>query len=90
MAVGGLTSGSLFGQLNASKQASFNGALNISLINSYMPPQGDSYQALTFASETGNFATESGLYLGGNEGFTPTFTPNTNATALDLDVVSEV
>ena len=71
------------------KQASLNGALSVSLINGYTPPQGDSYQVLAFASETGNFSAEFGLYFGNGEGFTPTFNPSTNPTALDLVVAAQ-
>ncbi len=89
VAIGGITPGSSFGQLNVSQSALLNGSLSVNLINNYAPPQGDSYQVLTFASETGNFSAEFGLYLGGGEGFSPTFSPSTNPTALDLAVISE-
>ncbi len=72
------------------KQATLNGSLSVSLISGYTPPSGDSYQVLTFASETGSFSAEFGLYFGGGEGFTPTFSPSTNPTALDLVVISEL
>ncbi|MGO9916764.1 MAG: beta strand repeat-containing protein, partial [Isosphaeraceae bacterium] len=89
VAIGGITPGSSFGQLNVSQSASLNGSLSVNLINNYAPPQGDSYQVLTFASETGNFSAEFGLYFGGGEGFSPTFSPSSNPTALDLAVISE-
>ncbi len=88
--IGGITPGSAYGQLNVTKSASLDGTLDVSLINSYFPPQGDSYTILTFASETGNFSAEFGLFLGGGEGFTPTFSPATNSTALNLVVISEL
>ncbi len=72
-----------------SQSASLNGGLSVNLINNFTPQQGQNYQILTFASETGNFSAEFGLYLGGGEGFSPTFTPGTNPTALDLAVISE-
>ena len=72
-----------------SQSASLSGGLSVNLINNYTPPQGDSYQILTFASKTGNFTAEFGLYFGGSEGFSPTFTPSTNPTSLDLAVISE-
>ena len=65
VAIGGITPGSSYGQLNVTKSASLNGALSVNLINNYTPPQGDSYQVLTFASETGNFSAEFGLSFGG-------------------------
>ena len=73
-----------------SQSASLDGSLSVNLINNYTPPQGDSYQILKFASETGNFSAEFGLYLGGGEGFTPTFSPSTNPTAFDIEAVSEL
>ncbi len=90
VAIGGTTPGSSFGQLNVSQSASLNGALSVNLINNYAPPQGQSYPILTFASKTGNFSAESGLYLGGGEGFSPSFTPSTNPTAFDLVVIPEL
>ena len=63
--------------------------LNITLINGYTPPQGDSYEILTFASKTGDFSSESGLYIGGSLGFSPTYSPSTNPTNLNLVVTSE-
>ena len=89
VAVGGLTAGTQSGQIRVTNQASLNGGLDISLINSYTPPQGDSYAVLTFGSETGNFVAEFGLYFGGGEGFSPTFSPSSNPTALDLVVIAE-
>ena len=89
VAVGGVAAGTQFGQLTVTKQATLNGSLSVSLINGYTPAQGDSYQVLTFASETGNFSAEFGLYLGNGEGFTPTFNPSTNPTALDLVIAPQ-
>ena len=88
--VGGLAAGSQFGQLNVTGLATLDGALGVSLINGYSPPQGDSYPILTFGSVTGNFSAEFGLFLGGGEGFTPTFNPGSNPTELDLVVISEL
>ena len=83
--VGGLAVGSQFGQLNVSGQAALNGALNISLLNGYSPPSGDSYRILTFGSRTGDFAVETGLYLGGGEGFSPTY----DSSGLNLVAIPE-
>jgi hypothetical protein len=83
--VGGLTAGSQFGELNATGQVALNGALNVSLLNNYSPPSGDSYRILTFGSRTGDFAVESGLYLGGGEGFAPTY----DSSGLSLVVIPE-
>ena len=62
-----------------------NGALDISLLSGYSPPSGDSYPILTFGSETGDFAVETGLYLGGGQGFSPTY----SSSDLELVVISE-
>ena len=43
-----------------------------------------------FASETGNFSEELGLYFGGGAGFSPVFKPGGNPTELDLVAVSEL
>ena len=87
--IGGISPGSQYGQLVVTKQASLNGGLSVSPIDGYIPPQGDSYQIVTFSSETGNFSAEFGLYFGSDEGFSPTFSPSTNPTALVLVVVAE-
>ena len=87
--VGGPSAGGQFGQLNASAFAALFGSLDVSLIDGYSPPSGASYTVLTFPSEQGSFSAESGLYLGGGEGFAPTFTPAVQPTALDLVVVAE-
>ncbi len=88
VAIGGLVAGSSYGQLNVTNSAALNGTLSVTLISGYVPPGGDSYQVLTFASATGNFSFVLGLYLGGGESFTPTFSPSTNSTALELVVAS--
>ena len=90
VAVGGLTAGTQVGQLKVTNQASLNGGIGINLMNGYTPPLGDSYTVLTFGSETGNFVADFGLYFGGGLGFSPTFSPSTNPTALNLAVISEL
>ncbi len=73
--IGGLAAGTQFDQLNVTEQASLDGALSVNVVNNYSPPQGDSYQILNFASETGNFSAEFGLYFGGGGGFAPPSRP---------------
>ena len=80
VAIGGLTPGSQFGQLNVTGEASLGGALGVSLTNGYAPVLGDSYQVMTFGSVTGAFATGTGLSIGGGLGFSPTI----GATSLNL------
>jgi hypothetical protein len=83
--VGGLTAGTQFGQLNVTGQVPLDGALNISLLNGYSPPPGDSYRIMTFGSRSGDFTVETGLYLGGGEGFNPTY----DSSGLSLVVIPE-
>ena len=82
--IGGTTAGSQFGQLNVSGQASLDGALNLGLLNGYMPAIGDSYEIMNFGSVTGSFAVETGVYIGSFEGFDPTY----GSSGLDLIVAS--
>ena len=83
--IGGTTSGSQFGQLNVTGQASLDGTLGISLIDQFVPQQGESYRILNFGSRASDFAVELGLYLGEGEGFIPTY----DSSGLDLVVASE-
>jgi hypothetical protein len=81
--IGGLTVGSQFDRLQVSGSAALNGTLNISLINSFMPSGGNSFQILTFGSRSGDFATYNGLNIGAGKAFQPNFT----ATSLILNVI---
>ena len=83
--IGGLAAGSQFDQLNVSGAVTLAGGLNINLVNGYTPPSGDSYRILTFGSRTGDFTVETGLFLGGGEGFSPTY----DSSGLDLVVIPE-
>jgi VCBS repeat-containing protein len=74
--IGGLTVGSQFDRLQISGAATLNGTLNISLINSFVPSEGDSFQVLTFGSRSGDFATYNGLDIDGRLRFEPSFTAN--------------
>ena len=85
LAVGGLNAGSQFGQVNVTNQASLNGTLALSLINGYSPQLGNSYRILKFGSRTGDFTVETGLYLGGGEGFSPTY----DSSGLNLVAIPE-
>ncbi len=83
--IGGTTSDSQFGQLNVTGQASLNGTLGISLIDQFIPQQGESYRILNFGSRANDFAVELGLYLGEGESFIPTY----DSSGLDLVVASK-
>jgi hypothetical protein len=53
-----------FDQLNVTGQATLDGTLSVMLVNGYSPNVGDSFPILTYAAETGDFATATGLNLG--------------------------
>jgi hypothetical protein len=55
--VGGLNPGIDFDQFVVGGAATLDGTLTITLINAYTPASGTRYQALTFASEIGTFAS---------------------------------
>ncbi|HQU42601.1 MAG TPA: choice-of-anchor D domain-containing protein [Pirellulales bacterium] len=60
------TTSDKFGRLTVSGAAAFDGTLNISLVNGYQPVSGDSFKVMTFASETGQFATINGTSIPNN------------------------
>ena len=59
--VGGVTAGSQFDQLEVDGTATLAGALNVSLINSFQPSSGQSFEIETFDAHLGSFATINGL-----------------------------
>jgi uncharacterized repeat protein (TIGR01451 family) len=80
----GGTSAGQYDLLNATGTATLDGTLNVSLINSFTPANGDSWQPFTFASRTGDFATKNlPTFLGTHGSFTSSYTP----TALVLTAV---
>jgi hypothetical protein len=52
-----------FGQLAVTGTATLGGTLEVSLLNNFVPAVGTSFQILTFAQSSGDFATELGLSL---------------------------
>ena len=79
--LGGLTAGTQFDQLNISGTASLAGTLNLSLINSFTPSIGNSFQIITFASKSGTFSTVNGTTQGAR-----TLTPAYNSTNVTINV----
>ncbi len=71
MEIAGAAPGTGYSQMNISGSATLDGTLNITL--GFTPSNGESFVLLTYASETGNFATINGLNQGG-----VTFQPNLN------------
>jgi hypothetical protein len=80
--LGGTTAGSQFDQLAVSGTALLAGTMNISLINTFQPAFGNSFQVLTLGSSSGNFATYNGTSLASGLFLDPAF----NATSLTLDI----
>ena len=84
IALGGLGAGVGYDQLAVTGTASLGGTINISTINGYVPAVGTSFQVLTFASKTGDFQTYNGLYISGQIGLLPSYTPSSNPVNLTL------
>jgi hypothetical protein len=57
LGIGGYNAGTDFGQLAVGGTATLDGTLNVSLLNGFVPQSGDAFAILTFASESGTFAT---------------------------------
>jgi hypothetical protein len=77
--VGGLAAGSQFDRLIVTGTATLNGAIQVGLINGFVPSAGNSFQAMTFASRSGNFTRLNGSTINANLALTGT-TTNTNYT----------
>ena len=73
-----------YDQLAVTGTASLGGTINISTINGYVPTVGTSFQVLTFASKTGDFQTYNGLFISGQIGLVPAYTPSSNPVNLTL------
>jgi hypothetical protein len=54
--IGGLTPGTQHDRINIAGQATLNGALELSLINGFVPSPGDSFTIMTFGSRSGTFS----------------------------------
>jgi hypothetical protein len=82
IAMGGLTAGDEFDQLNVSGRVTLAGTLDVILVNGFTPQVGDAFTILTFGSRTGDFQTYLGLQMAGQH-----FNPQFDATDLVLVVV---
>ena len=67
--IGGRTAQTQYDVLGASGQAMLAGALDVSLIDGFVPDPGDEFTILTAASRSGSFDSTSGLVIGGGLGF---------------------
>ena len=77
IALAGTTAGTQYDQVNVAGAATLSGgSLNVTLLNGFRPAQNAQFTVLTFGSRSGNFATESGLNLGGRLQLVPAYTAN--------------
>ena len=74
IAISGTTAGTKFDQLNPTT-ASLSGTLNISRATGFVPTIGSTFKIMNFTSETGTFATVTGLSINSSEHFTLTYEP---------------
>jgi len=73
-----------YDELNVTGSDTLDGALNVSLINGFVPSNGDMFPILSFASRTGDFAVKNFPPFDGTHGsWVASYTP----TALDLTAV---
>src|SRR5207244_6243076 len=80
----GGTSGGQYDVFAVTSNVTLDGTLNVSLINSFIPSNGNSWQPFTFANRTGDFAVKNLPTFSGTHGsITATYTP----TALVLTAV---
>src|SRR5205823_1925315 len=80
--IGGLVAGSDYDRLAVSGPAALAGALNVTLLNGYLPNVGDRFQVQTFASHRGDFDSYNGLNLGNNLCLNPLYAGNDSALSL--------
>jgi hypothetical protein len=80
---GGPRASGLFGHVAVSASAALDGTLAVSLTNGYVPLKGDSFELMSYAQETGTFASIDGLYAGRVKLFDAVVSPtNVQITAL--------
>ena len=82
--IGGIVADDSYDQLNVSGQFLLDGKLNISLIDNYIPAAGETFDIMTFASQTGDFNSINGLFTGTGVSFDVV----SNPTSLQLVTVS--
>ena len=74
--LGGTAPGSQYDQIRVTGDLSLDGSLNVSLINGFVPGLSDQFTVLTFGSRSGDFASYSGLDVGGHLSLRQAFTAN--------------
>jgi len=83
--LGGTVAGSGYDRLNVGGTATLGGTLVVTTVSGFDPSLGNSFTVLTFAARVGDFATYSGLTLGGGKKLAPIF----DGTSLTLTVVPD-
>ncbi len=83
--IGGITPTVAFNQYSVSQAATLSGTLAITLVNSYEPDLGDTFEIMTFGSRSGTFSSVQGLIIGNGKRFELTY----GATNVILEVVPE-
>lgn len=63
--IGGLGAGTEFDLLQVSGNVSFDGTLAVSLVDDFMPSEGDLFEIVTYGSHSGAFSDTSSLVLSG-------------------------
>jgi hypothetical protein len=81
----GTTPGTGYARLAVGTLATPGGTLAVSTVGGYLPNFGDTFDVVTFGSETGNFDTYTGLDLGNYR----LLVPEINPTFLRLETVSD-
>jgi len=69
IAIGGITPGTTYDQLNITSSASLNGTLNLSLINGFVPAIGNTFEILNASSVSGTFSSVNGTAINASEHF---------------------
>jgi hypothetical protein len=83
--LGGAAAGS-FGRVTVTGAAALDGALELALVDGFLPELGNRFQIMTFGSRSGGFDTLQGTGIGGGLVFQ---LDESQATDLELEVVAE-
>jgi RHS repeat-associated protein len=91
--LGGTDQGSDYDQLNVAGSAHLDGTLDVNLVSGFGPTAGQSFQVLTFAASSGNFAATHGLAQSNQATLQPVLNPHdftleAVSTAADLVAAS--
>ena len=88
--LGGTTPNLLYGRAEANTLATLAGTLEVSLVGGFLPSLGDVFGVLAFGSRAGDFASYTGLDVGGHLALRHAFTANslilTARPAIDGDI----